>query len=65
MQFDTRIKTSKASEQQFGTKENLSNPKGKLEGMLDDKKFNMKMKVKLGQLIKISPNYKKYQQKIS
>jgi hypothetical protein len=38
--------------------ENLIIPKGKLEGMFDDQILNMKMEVKLGQLIKICPHLK-------
>jgi hypothetical protein len=56
---NTRIKTTKANKQQFGTKEKLSIPKGKLEGVLDDHILNMKMEIKLGQLIKIFPQLQK------
>ncbi len=52
---DTWIKTTKANKQQLATKENLSIFEGKSEGMLDDQIFNMKMEVKLRQLIKICP----------
>jgi hypothetical protein len=47
----------------LGVKKNSIIPKGKLEGMLegmlDDQIFNMKMEVKLGQLIKICPQSRK------
>ncbi len=59
---DIGTKSTKANGQQIGTKENLIILEGKLEGMLDDQILNMNMEVKLGQLIKISPNYEKYQQ---
>ncbi len=36
-------------------RKSLSILEGKLEGMLDDQIFNMKMEVKLAQLIKICP----------
>jgi len=52
---DTWIKITKKSEQQLGAKENVSIPEGKLKGVLYDQIFNMKMEVKLGQLIKIYP----------
>ncbi len=57
--YDTWIKTTKINKQQFGTKESLSIPKGNLEEMLDDQIFNVKMEVKLGQLIKICPQLQK------
>jgi len=57
---NTRTKSTKANEQRIGTKEELIIPKGKFEGTFDDQIFNMKIEVKLGQLIKICPNYKKY-----
>jgi hypothetical protein len=57
---DIAIKTTKINEQKFFIKKILSIPKGKLKGMLDDQNLNMKVEVKLGQLIKISPNYQKY-----
>jgi hypothetical protein len=56
---DIRIKTTKANKQQFGVKKNSIVFKRKLEGMLDDQIFNMKMEVKLGQLIKIFPQSQK------
>jgi hypothetical protein len=52
---DTRIKTTKINEQQFSINEILNFLKGKLEGMLDEQILNMKMEVKLGQLLKICP----------
>jgi hypothetical protein len=52
---DTRIKTTKTYEQQFSINEILSIYKGKLEGMLNEQILNMKMEVKLGQLLKICP----------
>jgi hypothetical protein len=48
-------KTSKVNKQQFGVKKNSIIHDGKLEGMLDDQFLNMKMEVKLGQLIKSCP----------
>jgi len=43
---DTKIKSTKAIEQQFGINENLIIPKGKLEKMFDDQILNMKMEFK-------------------
>ncbi len=50
---------TKKSEQQLGAKENVSIPEGKLKGVLYDQIFNMKMEVKLGQLIKFYPQLRK------
>jgi hypothetical protein len=47
------VERTKANEQQLGYNTNLNIPKRKLEGMLDDQILNMKMEVKLGQLINI------------
>ncbi len=61
---DAGIKSTKSIEHQFGIKENLTYHEGKLEGMLDDQISNMKMEVKLGQLIKICTQLKKILAKI-
>jgi hypothetical protein len=56
---DIGIKITKVNEQQFVIKKNLIVLEGKLEGMLDDQILNMKMEVKLGQLIKICSQLQK------
>jgi len=56
---DIGIKSTKAIKHQFGIKENLIITEGKLEGMLDDQNLNMKIEIKLGQLIKIFPQLRK------
>ncbi len=57
--YDTRIKSTKVIEQQFGIKENLIILERKLEKMFNDQFLNVKMEVKLGQLIKICPQLRK------
>jgi len=50
------VERTKVNEQQLGFNTSPNFPKRKLEGMLDDKILNMKMEVKLGQLIKNFPH---------
>jgi hypothetical protein len=53
------VDTTKVNEGQLDAKASPIILEEKLEGMLDDQIFNMKMDVKLGQLIKICPQLRK------
>jgi hypothetical protein len=57
---DAIVGRTKANKQQLGSNTNPNIFKGKLEGILGDQILNMKMDVRLGQLIKFAFKYKKY-----